>query len=163
MSPRRKRLFALLAELLPQSVDGAGTPPYDQGGAMIDSNSWWDKNNTMTSCTSFNPKVMTAFFGERPVAFKNQWGFNAGGATPWVQTIGDRKIHHGAVDPQPGWKLFKDHSDELPRPGDTYLLWSDAAPGLRHVGIICYVPDGSDPNDCWCVGSLYPRDLESRS
>jgi hypothetical protein len=45
--------------------------------------------------------------------------------------------------------LFKDHPDELPRPGDTYLLWSDAVGGLRHVGITCYVPDGSDPDDCW--------------
>lgn len=149
LSPKRKKLLAVLAGLLPQAVDGVGTPPYDQGGAMLDSNGWWDKTNSMTSCTTFNPKVMSAFFQGRAVPFKTQWSFTAGGSNAWVQDINGRKVHNPATQPQPGWKLFKDHPDELPRPGDTYLLWSDAVGGLRHVGITCYVPDGSDPADCW--------------
>jgi hypothetical protein len=159
LSATRKKMFAVLAKLLPQAVDGAGPPPYNQGGTVINSNSWWNKTNTMTSCTSFNPKVMKAFFGTKPCPFAYQWGFTPGGAAAWDQTIGGQTIHNAKVAPQPGWKLFKDHASELPKPGDTYNLWNDVASvgasghpipaGMRHVGIVVYVPDASDPGGCW--------------
>jgi hypothetical protein len=149
LSPRRRRMLAVLAGLLPQAVDGAGPAYYDQGGAVINSNGWWDKNNSMTSCTTFNPKVIAAFYGDRPVPYGAQWAFSAGGQRAWDQNINGRIVKNRAVDPQPGWRLFTDHTDQLPKPGDTYLLWSDAAGGLRHVGTVCHVPDPADPDDCW--------------
>jgi hypothetical protein len=163
LSPKRKKMFAVLATLLPQSVDAAGSPPYGQGGKFINSNDWWTRTNTTTSCTSFNPKAMKAYFAPGKCPFENQWAFTTGGNAAWVQeTKKDGKTvytNNSAHSPQPGWKLFKANSSSLPKPGDTYNLWADfpsvgasgkpLPAGMRHVGIVCYVPDPSDPNDCW--------------
>ena len=148
LSPRRKKMLATLARLLPQARKGKGVANYKQGGTIIDSDSWWKPapDGKDTSCTTFHyPVVMKAFYQNDTVPTPNSWAFNMGGADKWGSTP--------ARSPHPKWRsVLENPPPAMPEVGDSYILWTDTEGygTIRHVGVIVYVPNQPDSDsDCW--------------
>ena len=104
MTQKRKKLFAILAKMLPQAFDVAGTPARHKQGNYKPMTCGY-KGATGTSCTAFNPAVMgIACAGARArIRTGAEWGFDA-------------QQHPGWVDYAPG---------KSPSVGDTYLLYDE--------------------------------------
>ncbi len=179
LSDRRKLMLATIGRMIPQKSSPSMKPPelctlYDQGGNWQSSDAWWgwlwvpnpkfdasqpeSKTNKkqlwelhpdrimQTSCTSYQPLVMAAYFGEvgKVVVGGHIWGFSIPGSDL-----------NPKEKPFPGWKLAKDHPSERPKPGDSYIVWTDykgsEPAGEGHVGHIVYVPEPGDEDDCWVM------------
>jgi hypothetical protein len=117
MSQKRKKLFAVLAKMLPQAFDNPGrAAPHKQG--TYKPMSCWYKGAIGTSCTAFNPVVMSACCGGKGKdKYWKNWAFEAPSHPAWVDYV-------------PG---------KMPSIGDTYLLYNEQARGIRHVGIVCQI------------------------
>lgn len=117
MTQKRKKLFAVLAKMLPQAFEAVGKDaPHKQG--TYKRMTCWYEGAKGTSCTAFNPIVMAACCGgQGKDKYWNKWAFEA-------------EAHPGWVPYEPG---------KLPSIGDTYLLYDEKTKRTRHVGIICQI------------------------
>lgn len=114
---KRKKLFAVLAKMLPQSFENPGKAAPHKNGTYKPMACWY-KGAKGTSCTAFNPVVMgICCGGQGKDKYWNKWGFDA-------------ENHPGWVPYEPG---------KLPSIGDTYVLYDELGGQTRHVGIICQI------------------------
>jgi hypothetical protein len=129
-SPRRQRVFAALADMIPQAVSSQAVGKMAPHAIGIFKQMNWKGTGNDTSCTSMNPQVMAAATGQ---AESGTWAFHA--------------------KQNPGWVDYK--KGRMPSIGDTYWMGTSYG-GVEHVGI--FVDLDYTSGGIWLCGDAGQKD-----
>lgn len=136
MSQKRKKLLAVIGNLLPQAywteeAPFSGKASAAHGGGDFRQMFYWAPKDGGTSCTGFNGSVGYTLTDAK----SGKWSFDAHTSSAWVP-----------------WGVNPDKP--MPSVGDVYLLFRDIckdppvgdtdSPHLRHCGFILHVPKTVD-------------------